>query len=67
MVKIQQATTNLMRPIHLMDIIQYHHYIAHPTGSFQMFMRSGILEKRLEIVQYNTKEAPKEGIGTDIG
>jgi hypothetical protein len=30
-------------------------------------MRSGILEKRLEIVQYNTKEAPKEGIGTAIG
>jgi hypothetical protein len=32
-----------------------------------MFMRSGILEKKLEIVQYNTEEAPKEGIGTDIG
>jgi hypothetical protein len=56
-----------MRPLYLLDIVQYHNYIAHHTGSFQMFMRSGILEKRLEIVQYNTKEAPKEGIGTDIG
>jgi hypothetical protein len=54
-------------PLHLLDIVQYHHYIAHHTGSFQIFMRSGILEKRLEIIQYNTKEAPKEGIGNAIG
>jgi hypothetical protein len=51
----------------MVDIVEYHHYIAQHTGSFQMFMRSEILEKRLEIVQYNTKEAPKEGIGTNIG
>jgi hypothetical protein len=44
-VKSSEATTNRMRPLHLLNIMRYHHYVAHHTGSFQMFKRLGILEK----------------------